>query len=324
MGEVDFVEPIITIVVCTYNRAQDLKVLLESAIAQSAAPDSYDILIVDNASTDSTKKLAESYCAQYSNVYYAFEPMQGLSHARNCGWRLAQGTYVAYVDDDCKLPAGWISRGLDIIDELSPVMFGGVYLPFFRGNARPLWAKDEYWSSLPYLGEESRLLEPERFLSGGNMVIHREALEKVGGFHPEYGMSGGVIGYGEENNFQSMLRKQIPGSPIYYDRDFYLYHLVPARKLTLQWKVKSQLQHGKASFQLEHAGGGYVRWPVGKSLFLLTRNGLSILLLLTLGLLLRSRKSYPHAMNYLYEVVAGKLFTFGSRSMRVRDSLGLL
>ena len=105
---------LISVVICTYNRAALLANLLENLSAQSIDPSTYEIIIVDNNSLDQTRNVVEAFATSHGNVSYGFEACQGLSWARNHGYRIARGEYVAYLDDDWtvvtqdgKLSAQW-------------------------------------------------------------------------------------------------------------------------------------------------------------------------------------------------------------------------
>ena len=76
----------ISVVISTYNRCDMLPAAVESVLAQDASGISYEVVIVDNNSTDKTREAVESFIERgHTNVRYVFEGQQGLSHARNAG-----------------------------------------------------------------------------------------------------------------------------------------------------------------------------------------------------------------------------------------------
>jgi len=75
----------LSVVVCTYNRAQLLTEALDSVCNQTLDKSRYEIIVVDNNSADGTRELVGEFCRRFSNVRYCFEPQQGLSYARNRG-----------------------------------------------------------------------------------------------------------------------------------------------------------------------------------------------------------------------------------------------
>ena len=89
----------ISVVICTHNRAGYLTKALQSLSAQSLNPDSYEVIVVDNGSTDNTREVYENIIGK-TNWIYVHDPVVGLSHARNTGWGDAKGKFIAFMDDD--------------------------------------------------------------------------------------------------------------------------------------------------------------------------------------------------------------------------------
>src|SRR4051794_28443233 len=103
---------LVTVLVCTYNRADALRVVLDDLMQQDVPEhlvNGWDILVVDNNSSDGTKQLVERYARDFPHVGYLFEPRQGKSHALNSGVRTARGAIVALTDDDVRVPGNWVS-----------------------------------------------------------------------------------------------------------------------------------------------------------------------------------------------------------------------
>ena len=94
--------PLISIIVPTYNRYDMLRGALESLIHQETEGElSYELIVVDNASTDDTKALVEDVAAEAPvRVRYLYEETPGPGAARNCGLAHAQGEWIAFFDDD--------------------------------------------------------------------------------------------------------------------------------------------------------------------------------------------------------------------------------
>jgi glucosyl-dolichyl phosphate glucuronosyltransferase len=100
--------PSISVVICTYNRADRLRLALDALCTQTLSPQSFEILVVDNASTDDTAALCTFYKEKLPQLHYLFEPVQGLSRARNTAWEEAKSPYIAYLDDDAIPCDDWI------------------------------------------------------------------------------------------------------------------------------------------------------------------------------------------------------------------------
>ena len=135
---------ILTIVICTRNRFALLKDLLSTIAQQEASTDLFEVLIVDNASTDRTHQtVLEQQKGFPANLRYVMEPQVGLSFARNKGWKEAEGEYVAYLDDECRLPPEWLKVAHEIISSSQPDAFGGPIYPSYASE-KPRWFKDSY------------------------------------------------------------------------------------------------------------------------------------------------------------------------------------
>lgn len=283
-----------TVVVCTYNRARLMAQAVRSLRAQTLDPGRFEILVVDNASTDETARVCRELAGQVGNLRYAYEPAQGLSHARNHGWRLAQSTYVGYLDDDAKAPEEWLEVAAQIASDHAPAAFGGPYYPFYE-SSKPTWFRDAYESREP--GDAAGPLRPDQDLSGGNMFVRRALLSQIGGYDPRLGMTGKNQGYGEESALQDEIRRADPQAVIYYDPRLHIQHLARAEKLSLLWRARRIYTNGRT--RALRAGSRRVSRPA-----LMADLGLAAAKLagrLSYRLLRRDRTRHPAWQNYVYE-----------------------
>ncbi|MDT8273374.1 MAG: glycosyltransferase family 2 protein [Desulfomonilia bacterium] len=234
----------LSVIVCTYNRASILMECLESLANQSAAPKDYEVIVVDNNSTDDTRAQVFQFVSTRENFRLVAESQQGLSSARNRGWHEAKAEWIAYIDDDALAPGNFVERILFIIDTSDFDCFGGRYVPWYK-YGKPGWYRDEYGSSsidqshVGILGRGS--------LSGGVMVIRKSVLNHLDGFPPFLGMNGDIISYGEETYLQSRISDE--GYRIGYDPDLVIEHLVPIHKTHVTWLLSSAFRRGKVSWK---------------------------------------------------------------------------
>ena len=294
-----------SIVICTHNREALLSVALKSACNQSVDPASYEVVVIDNNSSDGTREIVHQFREQFRNVEYYFESQIGLSHARNCGWQNAKGSYIAYIDDDCKLPPDWLSVANRIVEKLSPGAFGGPAFLFFNGPG-PDWFKESYNSRTM---ERGFLAKPSQ-LRGHNMVIRRNLLEDIQGFDPNLGMKGNKIAYGEETRFFECLVKKYPDEVLYFDPDFFLYHLVRPEKMSFPWLMRGFFAKGRYSYLTLHENSGR---RFNNSTLILNSSKLIVMIAydLSLAALLRDRKKYRYLKNYFYEHTSHYLKSLG-------------
>jgi hypothetical protein len=232
-------ELLVSAVVCTHNRATLLRRALASLAAQTLPANRYEIIVVDNASTDATRELVTRELSGIPQLRYLLEPRLGVSHARNAGWRAARAPLVAYLDDDAVAAPDWLACAVSAFAAAgsAPGCLGGPVLPIWE-VPRPAWLPDEL---LPYL----TVLELEqgpgpmprgKFLYGTNSVFPRERLAEIGGYAPELGPIGRWHRSGEDTFVQKQLRER--GHALWYDPSLRVQHRVPAARATPRWVLR--------------------------------------------------------------------------------------
>jgi glycosyltransferase involved in cell wall biosynthesis len=242
---------LISAVICTHNRAALLRDAVKSLLAQSLDERSYEIIVVDNCSTDETVEViaAEQRIAPSSRIRLIHEPQLGLGYARNAGWRQSRGTFVAYMDDDAKAEPTWLEQAVECFARHTPapVAVGGPILPYYLTPKRS-WFKDEY--ELRSWGDHERPLRRGESFSGSNMVFRRDVLESFGGFDCRVGMSGTRLSVGEERSLFERLAKASDGQLLYYSPDVIVYHAVPEVKMRPLYHLRRSFATGRDLYVL--------------------------------------------------------------------------
>jgi glycosyltransferase involved in cell wall biosynthesis len=217
---------ILAVIICTFNREKLLARAIESLSRQTLSSELFEIIVVDNGSTDNTAQIVNKLLSANSNIKYVRENQQGLSFARNRGWRLSVAPYIAYIDDDAVADIQWAERIINAFQEVHPKpdAVGGKILPIYHDPA-PVWFDDSIethtWGEIErYLDSKQ---EPMGFY-GSNMAFTRETLENLGGFSANYGMQGVKMRFGEDSEF--FARMGVAGKIIYYDPKLIVYHSV--------------------------------------------------------------------------------------------------
>jgi glycosyltransferase involved in cell wall biosynthesis len=223
--------PEISGIICTHNRERYLEKCILSLLDQSLSTNRYEILVIDNGSTDSTKEICDRFIDQ-PNFRYLFEPILGLSQARNTGWQQARGKYVGYIDDDAVAVRTWFEKALWSFEHINPLpeWVGGPIDLEWEVNAPP-WITDDYKVALGWLdwGERERfLLDPPERLGGGNSFYHKVILEKMRGFDTRLGRKKNLLLSGEETQFQHRLKAI--GGRLYYHPGIRIHHFVPKER----------------------------------------------------------------------------------------------
>jgi glycosyltransferase involved in cell wall biosynthesis len=138
----------VTVVVPTYNRCASLARLLTSLCTQRTGGVMYDVIVVDNASTDDTPQVIAAFMDRQPVVRYLREPRRGASSARNTGIRAAGGRIIAFVDDDVHVAPDWIAAIAAAFDRHPEVdCIGGRIEPCWP-SPPPAWLTRQHWGPL--------------------------------------------------------------------------------------------------------------------------------------------------------------------------------
>lgn len=227
---------LISVIICTYNRAKLLINCLQALNAQTVGKFFYEVIIINNNSIDNTQEAAENFCKNKKSFRIVVESKQGLSFARNRGWKEAKGKYIAYVDDDAYVELNWIAEIISFLNKHpSANVFGGPYKRYFLTPPPPWFPKN--YGSLS-LGNKIKIIDGKTdSLPGSNIIFNKSILKKYGGFKTNLGMKGNKILYGEETELLARLKKD--KEPIYYVPTILVNHLVADYKLNFWWLLKS-------------------------------------------------------------------------------------
>ena len=244
----------VSVVISTYNRAELLKDALLSLVKQTADKSLYEVIVVNNNSTDNTQEFAENFIREYENFSIVVETQQGLSHARNLGYKEAKADWVAYIDDDEMVMENYVERILYVINNYDFDCFGGVYLPRYK-YGRSRWFKNEYETknqrTLSLIGE----VPDDFYLVGGNFIVKKSLLEELGGFSPDLGVKGNKYSYGEENFLQRQLRKI--NKKIGFDPELIAEHTIIEKKMHVTWFLKSAWLRGRSFWMVFEVKPGF-------------------------------------------------------------------
>ena len=245
--------PRISVVLCTHNRAGHLRRALESIAGQTLARDVFETIVVDNASSDDTKAVADAFAGS-ANMRYLFEPAVGLCHARNTGWRAARGAYVAYLDDDAIADPDWLAEILRTFETVSPQpgCVGGRVSPLYEAP-RPGWFSDEVsraltivdWPNGPHAVADLR----QEWLVGANIAFRRLLLDTLGGFPTTLGRMGKRLLSGEDVYLQRLVMEA--GHSCYYQPAASVKHVVPAARMDRRWFAQRYYWQGVSDAVME-------------------------------------------------------------------------
>jgi glycosyltransferase involved in cell wall biosynthesis len=247
--------PFISIIICTYNRGGYIRDNLHSLFQTNASPDRFEILIVDNNSTDNTHAVIKEAAAGHPafNLKYIKETKQGTSHARNRGIQEASSPIFLFLDDDIIAPPQFIPAWIAFFKKHPEASGAGGKINVQFDDPRPPWMSYFLMPLLGYHNHGNSMKEYKagNFPFGGNMAFRREVFERYGNFHTELGRIGAV----KMTSFEKEFYHRLGGSEtICYVPDAYLYHRVSKRRLTKDAIKKQALGLGKSTaLQMERA-----------------------------------------------------------------------
>ncbi|WP_185983290.1 glycosyltransferase [Aureimonas mangrovi] len=194
----------ITLVMCTRNRAEQLRRVLDSAAAMRVPEGlAWEFVLVDNGSTDHTREVVESY-ADRLPIRWVSEPVAGLSNARNRGVAEAKGEYICWTDDDVVIDPEWLAAYAQAFDEHpEAAFFGGVIEPVLEGE-QPDWFQENRQALYALLAERDLGADPIALAEEGNRLPYganyalRGAEQRRHLYDPDLGVSPGQKRLGEE------------------------------------------------------------------------------------------------------------------------------
>ncbi|MBO7477761.1 MAG: glycosyltransferase family 2 protein [Salinivirgaceae bacterium] len=231
----------LSIIICTYNRDKFIYSSLQKVAENGCAYSDYEIVLVNNNSTDDTEKLCNKFQTEYPQVTFRYfvETSQGLSFARNRGIAESKGEWLVFIDDDAMPQPGYLSNlKANIAQNSDAGAFGGQIIPEFESGVAPDWlCRWTYsWVSAIDMGNSVKLFEGGKFPIGANMGISRAAIEKCGTFNTELGRNKKNLMGGEEKDI--FLRLKTAGIPIYYFPNVSVNHIIPPHRTTPEFIAK--------------------------------------------------------------------------------------
>jgi glycosyltransferase involved in cell wall biosynthesis len=252
-------EPSVSIIICTYNRAQSLRATLDG-LAKARIPQGWagEVIVVDNGSTDETEEVVKTAVLS-SSVRYLKEPKRGLDNARNTGLAHARGDIILFTDDDVQVAKDWVERMVDsLISGKCDAVTGRITIP--PGSMKP-WMT--YMHALGVSTAPRRIARPWNFrvrfrsprravsslyengtveLRGANMGFWRHVLSSVAGFDPELDV--GALGLCGETLFSQQLGEA--GFAIAYAPDAHVVHHFDLRRLRRESLLEGYRKYGRS------------------------------------------------------------------------------
>ena len=229
----------LSVIIPTRNRAALLHKALESFRHQTLPADAFELIVVDNGSTDETAVVCREAQDWFNSFVYDFAPMPGLHVGRHRGLKLSRGDILVYGDDDIRAAPTWLAAIHEAFDRPEVGLVGGKCLPDYEVPP-PAWEQG-LWNVLPEgrlntfyslvdLGDKGGEI-PAHYVFGCNFSIRKSLLLKAGGFHPD-GMPQDLLQYRGDGETAVSLAVEALGYRAWYSPEAAVYHHVSARRMT--------------------------------------------------------------------------------------------
>ncbi len=293
----------ISVAMCTYNRAHLLRKALDSLVAQETEGRfSYEVVVVDDASTDATPELVAEVAAEASvPVRYHRAGGNGVAQARNCCIDNAQGEWVAYTDDDQHNDPRWLLELHLLAEESGADCVGGVVDLDF--DEEPTLALTPVARSI--LGEKikprGRIVNLMDCPGTGNAMFRRNVFERIGRFDE------GLVWGGEDADL--MMRVMRADIPVWFAPESVVHHMIPPYRVTEEYFRWASLRVGVALAEVDGRIKGRGRLAaicvarVGQALLLNVPKYFAARLLGNEGLALEKRCVLWRAVTYTRQTI---------------------
>ena len=225
----------LSFVIPAYNEEAYLADCIESILRQSVGMDDLvEIIVVNNASTDRTREVA----LRFPRVRLVDEPRKGLTHARQAGFLASTGTLIANVDADSRLTPFWISKVTQTFKHQPDLVSLSGPLVYYDLTPRQRSLVNIFYLAawLTY-ATNKYILRVGSMVQGGNFVVTRSALERIGG----YDLS--ISFYGEDTDIARRLHEI---GPVLFTFDLKMFS--SARRLKHEGMLKIALRYSMNYF----------------------------------------------------------------------------
>lgn len=208
-------QPDVSVVICTYNRPELLRLALTTLLRQSPANLTYEVVVIDNNSTPETRAVVDELAQSDGRLRYVRETRQGNAYARNTGVAEARAPIVAFLDDDVTVRDNWVEIIPRTFNETNVDFIGGKVLPRWE-EPPPSWLGSANWAPIAALdyGDSPFLITADNplCLLTANIAFKKEVFAKHGEFSAAVQRAGDSIGSLEDHEFlMRLLRAGVAG-----------------------------------------------------------------------------------------------------------------
>ena len=262
---------LVSLIIATYNGAKKLPTTLESLTKQTLDREIWEVVIVNNNSTDNTAEVVMEFAKAHPElrVKLVFEPQQGLSFARNRGIDESEGEYIVIIDDDEIACPDLLTEYYEFLDTCPYVVAAGGKITPHYPKRRPLWMSritERPIAGTLNLGKEIRIFPEGKYFGGGNMCLRRTAINYYGKFDTNLGRRGSKLLGGEEKELY--MRYYTSGEDIFYLPKAEIFHIIDESRLTKTYFKAVCYRIGQSErIRTLHNGPKAFRWRIFSEVF---------------------------------------------------------
>ena len=242
----------ISLVICTFNREKFLPVALKSLTTITTDKTLFEIVLINNNSTDSTEKICKDFILNNPRlkIQYHVEPGKGLSAARNRGINESKSELVCFLDDDAEVTPDYVDIALEFFSTHPNIdAMGGKIIPVYETGEEPKWLSKPLWGLVTKVdwGNKARKYPYSKYPPGASMIFRKKVFNEIGLFNTDLFLR-------SDDKFIFRQMEAYGKSFMYYPK-LVAYHHIDAFRVTFESVKKISLVVGASErVRLKDAG----------------------------------------------------------------------
>lgn len=237
---------LISVAICTHNRADYLGKALNSLENQTLGQNLFEVIIIDNASSDKTAEVAKSGLVKFKNSAYYYEQTLGIARSRNRAFSEAKANYIAFLDDDAIAAPNWLEEIIKTFQASTNEIYclGGKVEPLWE-EPRPAWLNDHLlpFVSVLDISKEQRSITEKEYLVGANIAFDKKQVSEISNFPEDLGRKGNNLLSHEETELIRRIQKTNSSSVVYSPKIVVSHH-VHKQRISKKWFLRRLFWHG--------------------------------------------------------------------------------
>lgn len=222
-------KPLVSVIICTYNREKYLPLTLHSLKNQTVDKKKYEIIIVNNNSTDKTEEISKRFIEENPdlNIKYVVETQRGLSAARNRGIKESDGEIIIFIDDDAEVTPNYVEEAVKFFQTYDDVdAMGGKIIPKYEDGKEPEWMSIFLWGLVTKSdwGNKIRKYPYSKYPPGCSMSFRKKIFDEIGVFNESL-----TLRCDDKFIFKQMDKFK---KKYLYNPDFIVFHNIDKNRLT--------------------------------------------------------------------------------------------